>query len=44
MDPDATLADLITAICGGDTEAAREHFENLSRWIDRGGFTPKDPR
>jgi len=44
MDPNTTLACLIAAICGGDMEGAREHFDALEDWIGAGGFRPTEER
>lgn len=44
MDPDAALALLLDAIAGGDTMTAAEHFEDLTQWLNRGGFPPAEPR
>ena len=41
MDPDKTFMDMITALANGDTEEAREHFEALAEWLERGGFPPR---
>lgn len=42
MDPNATLDMLLAAIADGDFETAREHDENLSNWLGRGGFLPRE--
>ena len=44
MDPDATLAALLDAFRDEDREAAYQAIEDLSDWLARGGFMPKDPR
>ena len=41
MDPDIALAQLIHALETGDLDDAHENFENLSEWIENGGFPPK---
>ena len=41
MDPDATYKAMIAAIDANDYDAAREHAEDLKRWLDRGGFPPQ---
>lgn len=40
MDPDKTFANMVEALANGDTEEAREHFEALVEWLERGGFPP----
>lgn len=42
MDPNATLAQLRTALEDEDIAAAFEHFDALDRWLCRGGFAPED--
>jgi hypothetical protein len=43
MDPDAALKATLTLLADHDWQAAKEQFENLQAWVDRGGFPPKDP-
>ncbi len=40
MDPVAALALILSALAERDTESAREAFEDLAAWVDRGGFLP----
>lgn len=45
MDPEAIYQLLVEAVEDGDQAAITEHSENLSRWIQSGGFAPVvDPR
>ena len=41
MDPTACYREMLAALDDGDIDAAREHAENLKRWLDRGGFCPE---
>jgi hypothetical protein len=41
MDPDVALAQLIHALEAGDLDDAEDNFENLTEWIENGGFPPK---
>ena len=41
MDPDVALAQLIHALETGDLDDAEDNFENLTQWIENGGFPPK---
>ena len=41
MDPDVALAQLIHALEAGDLDDAEDNFENLTQWIENGGFPPK---
>lgn len=40
MDPNETLRLLAIALLEEDRDAAREHYENLRTWLERGGFEP----
>lgn len=40
MDPDETLRLLDAALAAGDLSAAREHWDALYTWIERGGYPP----
>jgi hypothetical protein len=42
MDPNTTYENLLHGIAVDDTEAVSEAAENLSAWIDRGGFLPDE--
>lgn len=42
MDPNATYQSIVDAVAADDTEAAADGRENLSTWIDRGGFLPAE--
>jgi hypothetical protein len=44
MDPDACLARLLDAFRANDREAAYDAIEDLSDWLAKGGFMPRDPR
>jgi hypothetical protein len=41
MDPTACYQEMLVSLDDGDIDAAREHSENLKRWLDRGGFCPE---
>ena len=41
MDPDATLADLLTTVEEGECDRVQELTEALNGWIARGGYPPK---
>lgn len=40
MDPNATYRALLEALRDGELEDAREAFDNLAQWLERGGFPP----
>ena len=40
MDPNATLEVFTKAVLEEDAEEAREAYENLRSWLERGGFEP----
>jgi hypothetical protein len=40
MDPEATWADFLAALQGGDPETASHRLEDLSAWLNRGGLVP----
>jgi hypothetical protein len=44
MDPNATLDRLLDAIMDGDMTEAGYALEDLTGWIYKGGFKPRDPR
>lgn len=44
MDPDATLANIITAAANGDAPTLLEAAGTLVAWLESGGFAPRDPR
>lgn len=41
MDPTACYCEMLASLQDNDVDAAREHAENLQRWLDRGGFCPQ---
>lgn len=40
MDPNALLAQLLSALDDGETDTAREDFNALCDWLDKDGFKP----
>lgn len=44
MDPDATLLLLLEACRDNDRDALLAALDDLTRWIERGGVLPLDPR
>lgn len=44
MDANAALDAIIEAAIRGEAQNLMEAAENLAEWLDKGGFTPDDPR
>jgi hypothetical protein len=41
MDPKQALIDLLESIACNDQTGARDAFESILEWTDKGGFIPK---
>lgn len=41
MDPQITWDDLLSCLAAGQLAKAKDHAENLSQWLTRGGFPPR---
>lgn len=40
MDPQAVLREMLYALANGDRDGAARAAQDLSEWIDKGGFLP----
>lgn len=43
MDPDETFRRFVNAVCGDDMHGACDALQDLSEWLDQGGFSARFP-
>jgi hypothetical protein len=44
IDPDATFRRFVNCVCDDDIEEAEAALDDLTEWINKGGFAPSFPR